>query len=87
MENFTAADGPKIKAAGVPMKKKPNPVYLVKRYEPFTVQTNEGELSGNAGDFVAHDPISGHVWPVAASYVEQHYEPTSDPRPQSARRP
>jgi hypothetical protein len=76
VENFTAADGPKIKATGVPMKKKPNPVYLLKQAEPFTVDSPEGRMSGNAGDFVAHDPLSGHVWSVLASYVAQHYEPT-----------
>lgn len=57
------------------MAKKRNPVYLQQQPEPFTVETHEGTLTGRPGDYLAHDPISGHVWPVAASYVEQHYEP------------
>lgn len=57
------------------MAKKRNPVYLEKQETEFQVETNEGVLAGKPGDFLAHDPISGHVWPVAASYVEQHYEP------------
>ncbi len=77
VQHYNSADGPKIQAAGAPMKKKPNPVYLLKLDEPFSVETAEGDtLSGKPGDYVAHDPISGHVWPVKASYVELHYEPT-----------
>lgn len=72
---FTTADGPGLVKLGDKMAKKRNPVYLIKQSEPFEVQTNEGVLGAKAGDFLAHDPISGHVWPVAASYVEQHYEP------------
>lgn len=61
-----------------PMVKKPNPVYMERVDEPFTVETNEGRVSGQPGDYVAHDPISGHFWPVAASYREQHYEPAEE---------
>jgi len=32
------------------------------------------KLEATDGDFIAHDPVSGHVWPVAADYVELHYE-------------
>lgn len=78
-ENYHPSDAPWIIEHGTAMKKKPNPVYLVKQENDFIVATNEGFLRGKAGDFVAHDPISGHVWPVAASYVEQHYEPYVDP--------
>lgn len=77
-KTFTATDGPTLVREGVAMKKKPNPVYMARQDEAFDVQTNEGMLSGKAGDFVAHDPISGHVWPVAASYVEQHYLPAEE---------
>jgi hypothetical protein len=73
MRLFTAQDGNTIMTTGAAALKKPNPVYLLKQEEAFKVETNEGTLNGKAGDFVAHDPISGHVWPVAASYVEQHY--------------
>jgi hypothetical protein len=75
MRLFTAADIPGIIQVGRKMAKKRNPVHLVKQHEDFEVQTNEGKLTAHAGDYLAHDPISGHIWPVAASYVEQHYEP------------
>ncbi len=75
MNHFSAEDGAKLRKAGVPMLKKPNPVWLLQQSEAFSVKTTEGTLTGKPGDFVAYDPISGHVWPVAASYVAQHYEP------------
>ncbi len=71
---FGPEHGPGLMLNGSKMVKKRNPVYLLKQHYAFEVQTNEGKLTGKAGDFLAHDPISGHVWPVAASYVEQHYE-------------
>ena len=74
MPRFDKSHGPELVRTGTPMKKKPNPVYMIRQEEPFEVETNEGVLAGKAGDFVAHDPISGHVWPVAASYVQQHYD-------------
>lgn len=73
MTHFDASDGPRLLAQGKRMVKKPNPVYMLPMAETFTVQTNEGVMKGNAGDYLAHDPISGHVWPVSAQYVEQHY--------------
>jgi len=73
VSHFTAEDGPRLLAEGTPAIKKPNPVYLERQGEDFTVETNEGPLHGHAGDYLAYDPISGHVWPVAASYVAQHY--------------
>ncbi len=71
---FTKADGPRLIKTGQKMAKKRNPVYLEKQTTEFQVETNEGLLTGKPGDYLAHDPISGHVWPVAASYVEVHYE-------------
>lgn len=77
---------------GVAKVKAPNPVYLVRVGHDFAVETNEGPLTAHAGDFLAHDPISGHVWPVAASYVEQHYidptpeTPTAEPAPAPKKR-
>lgn len=73
MPLFTSKDGVMLREDGIAMLKKPNPVYMLKIAEDFEVETNEGTLKAHAGDFVAHDPISGHVWPVAASYVKQHY--------------
>lgn len=72
---YTSKDGPELVEHGQKMAKKRNPVYLQKQIASFRVETNEGVLNGESGDYLAHDPISGHVWPVAASYVEQHYEP------------
>jgi len=57
-----------------PAVKRPSVVYMRRVMIPFEVQTNEGTLRAQPGDVVAHDPVSGHFWPVAASYVEQHYE-------------
>lgn len=74
MKTFSQADGPAIRTAGKKMQKRPNPVYMVPLTEDVMVDTHDGTLRGKAGDFVAHDPISGHVWPVAASYVAQHYD-------------
>lgn len=80
MKVYTKQDGLEIKRTGTAMLKRPNPVYMIKLAEESDVETNEGTLVAHAGDFVAHDPISGHVWPVAASYVEQHYEPIKEPK-------
>lgn len=74
MRVFTQDDGPRLVIEGRRALKRPNPVFMERQSEAFSVQTNEGVLTGKAGDYVAHDPISGHVWPVAASYVEQHYD-------------
>lgn len=71
---FTPAYGPTIRELGAAAIKKPNPVWLLHIDESFTVETNEGVLRGKAGDFVAYDPLSGHVWPVSSAYVAQHYE-------------
>lgn len=54
---------------------KPNPVYMHETTVDGTVETNEGPLTYKAGSFIAHDPISGHVWPVDSEYVTQHYKP------------
>lgn len=74
MPHFTKADGPRLVQSAEKMAKKRNPVYLEKQPEAFSVQTTEGVLTAKPGDFLAHDPISGHVWPVAADYVAVHYE-------------
>jgi hypothetical protein len=70
-------DSAEIVEHGVVRVKAPNPVFLVELDHECVVATNEGPLRAHAGDFLAHDPISGHVWPVAADYVAQHYvDPT-----------
>lgn len=57
------------------MVKRPDPVYLRQMDHDFVVETNEGTLQAHAGDYLAHDCISGHFWPISAEYVAQHYEP------------
>lgn len=75
MLHFTPDDGPNL--IGQQMIKQPSPVTMLQISEPFTVATNEGTLSGKPGDYVAYDPKSGHVWPVASSYVAMHYKPAT----------
>lgn len=73
--HYTTSDAQTIVELGRKAIKKPNPVYLVQSPEEFSVTTEEGDtLNGKPGDYIAHDPISGHVWPVAESYVAQHYD-------------
>jgi hypothetical protein len=74
VNRFTAADGPTIHRNGTAHVKKPNPVWLMGQTDAFEVETNEGRIAGKAGDYLAYDPLSGHVWPVSAAYVAQHYE-------------
>lgn len=58
-----------------PMQKKPSTVYMKRIVDaPFEVETNEDTVSARPGDYVAHDPKSGHFWPVSAEYVAMHYE-------------
>lgn len=57
----------------VAMQKKPSPVYMKQIMVPFEVETNEGVLTGQPGDYIAHDPQTGHWWPVSAEYVAIHY--------------
>lgn len=74
MKTWTAEDGGFIKDSGTAYFKKPNPVYLFQLEENCEVQTNEGILIGNIGDYVAYDPLSNHVWPISSDYVAMHYE-------------
>lgn len=73
MPHYIQGDGPSIQERGREAVKEPHPVWLVESDVPFSVSTNEGTLNGNAGDYVAYDPMSGHVWPVSAEYVDIHY--------------
>ena len=74
MRRFTKDDSELVRGMGQAAIKRPNRVFLAQIAEEFEVETNEGVVHGRAGDYVAYDPISGHVWPVAASYVQQHYD-------------
>ncbi len=79
LPHWSAADGADIQRNGARAIKKPNPVWLWQQTSDFTVETNEGTVAGKAGDFLAYDPISRHVCPVASSYVAQHYDLTPAP--------
>lgn len=62
-----------------PMKKKPGTIVFMKRIgQPFTVDTEEGKMAGGEDDYLAHDPVSGHFWPVKADYAAMHYEDASE---------
>ncbi|HTJ62110.1 MAG TPA: hypothetical protein VL333_13045 [Candidatus Saccharimonadales bacterium] len=74
VQRITQEDGPRIAAEGRRAVKRANPVFLVELKDDAVVETVDGTLNGEAGGFIAHDPISGHVWPVKRSYVEQHYD-------------
>jgi hypothetical protein len=63
-----------LKENGHQMRKRPSVVYLMQMGEDFTVHTNEGVMAGHEGDWLAHDPQSGHFWPVSNEYVAMHYE-------------
>jgi hypothetical protein len=79
---FTQFDGPRLRATGTLMQRLPNPVFMERQDDNFVVATAEGDMTGAPGDYVAHDPLSGHVWPVKASYVELHYRPAPPGRPE-----
>lgn len=53
--------------------RQPHPVYLKHMPEAFKVEIDSGVMDGEAGGWLAYDPTSGHVWPVKASYIDQHY--------------
>lgn len=71
---YGAGDGEMLRADGEAFVKKPNPVYMVQSPDPFIVHTDSGVMEGRAGDWIVHDPISGHVWPITDDYKQAHYE-------------
>lgn len=71
---FDKSYGSTLTIVGTPMMKKPNPVFMLRVNDDFEIITEEGRLSAKKGDWIAHDPLSGHVWPVAAAYAAMHYE-------------
>lgn len=77
----TAEKRAELVEQGFKMVKKPNPVYMLELDYDAMVETNEGWLRAPSGHWLAHDPISGHIWPVAPDYVEQHYDPAPEELP------
>ena len=72
---FSQADGPALARAPA-YTKRPNQIHLKRIDGPFFVDTHEGRMHCDDG-YVAHDPMTGHVWAVCADYAELHYEPIS----------
>lgn len=73
MQEFDATSGADAAKKAPTFLKRPNPVHLLRIEGKFAVHTQEGLLSCDDG-YLAFDPLSGHVWPVAASYVDLHYD-------------
>ncbi len=69
-----------LRAVGAPAyRKKPGAlVYARPMPRPFVVQTREGQMRGEAGDYLVqaddHTPEHPHQWPVARAYFERTYE-------------
>ncbi|MCT8138087.1 hypothetical protein H1D32_10175 [Anaerobacillus sp. CMMVII] len=55
-------------------RRKPLVVEAVKITSPITIQTAEGKMSGNAGDYLITQS-DGAQYPVNAETFEQTYEP------------
>ena len=70
---FTKEHGPVIAVLGEKMVRNPSAVSMIAVQSDFEVMTNEGLLRGKAGDYLAYDELSGHVWPVSEEYVGMHY--------------
>jgi hypothetical protein len=71
-------DGDRIIEAGLRMVRRPNPVWMMPLDESkeHRVHTDVGPLTVRSGEkhWLAHDPLSGQVWPVSEEYLTQHYE-------------
>lgn len=65
--------GEYIASAGNAYVRRPHPVFMVCMDHAFAVQTDSGVVMGQKGDWLCHDPVSGHVWPVKNSYKQSHY--------------
>lgn len=49
-------------------------VRAVKMGTSFRVNTNEGVMEGQSGDYLCGPGVEGEYWPVAASIFEKSYE-------------
>lgn len=63
----------KAQAEGVKEYRKKTTIYAVKMDEVFFVQTIEGMMTGNHGDYLAIG-IDGELYPIAAAIFEKSYE-------------
>jgi hypothetical protein len=58
--------------------KKPIPIRCIQIQEPFTVETKEGILNGNAGDYLMVG-IKGEMYPCDREIFEETYDIISCP--------
>ena len=53
--------------------KRPIPIRCLQMHEPFTVETKEGTLSGQAGDYLMVG-VRGEMYPCSKEIFEETYE-------------
>jgi len=68
-------DGNKVEMCDAGTFRKTATVKAKKLAVQFTVETAEGVMTGNAGDYLC-EGIEGERWPVKQSIFEQSYERT-----------
>lgn len=78
MKTFTQDAGADIAESGVAMIRKPNIVFMSCQPRPFVVDTGHGLLRGEAGDYVAFDPILGKVWSITSEDAVAGFELIDD---------
>jgi hypothetical protein len=54
-------------------RKKPIPMRCIQMSEPFEVETLEGVMRGNAGDWLMVG-FEGEMWPIKKEIFEKTYE-------------
>jgi len=59
--------------------KKPIPISAARIDEPFEVQTLEGTMKGEAGDYLLIG-VRGEVYPCKKEIFEETYQPVEDAR-------
>jgi hypothetical protein len=80
MTTFTPTYAAAIEAGNLKATKNPRPVSLLQQTAEFQVQLSSGAIqTGQAGDYVAYDPISGQVFLVTAAYYTANYTPVPPP--------
>jgi hypothetical protein len=57
--------------------RKTQPMHAVRIDEPFKVDTLEGTMTGNAGDYLVVG-VKGERYPCAADVLAASYEPVDD---------
>jgi hypothetical protein len=53
--------------------KRPIPIRCIQMHEPFVVETKEGVLKGNAGDYLMVG-VKGEMYPCSKEIFEETYE-------------